>query len=237
MNELYIKDFAIEVTRRCNMTCTHCLRGDSQDLYIEHRDIHNVLKHVKHIKHFNITGGEPSLNTRAIRYILKQLRHFGITVSSFDIVTNGSLTSASKAFIEVCSELFDYQENKDQSEFDHMLCMSDDRFHNHPYRDKAISILSNYPFFGLRGQTSNIFLFREGRCNEGFPNPIHPIYLTEENGVYGDVYLNAEGMVLSNGNLSYQRQRENTLCHSLDFLKYLEKTLRERKASSLYSQN
>ena len=51
--------------------------------------------------------------------------------------------------------------------------------------------------------------FREGRSTEGFPNPVHGIYLTEENYVYGDLCLNAEGMVLSNGDLSYARQREH----------------------------
>ncbi len=31
------------------------------------------------------------------------------------------------------------------------------------------------------------------------PNPIHDIYLTGENYVYGDLVLNAGGMILSSG--------------------------------------
>lgn len=227
MNKIYIKDFAIEITRRCNMTCSHCMRGDAQNIDIDHRDIQNILKHIKHIQHLSITGGEPSLNPKAIRYILKQLKHFNITVHKIDITTNGSRSSASKAFIDICSELYNYQEEKETDTA--MLCMSDDRFHSHLEREKAISVLSKYPFFGLRGQSSNIFLFNEGRSAEGYPNPIHPIYLNEENYVYGDVYLNAEGMILSNTNLSYQRQNDNKLCHSHDFLKYLKTTLKKNE--------
>ena len=36
--------------------------------------ISNLLRHVRHIHHFNITGGEPSLNVRAIRHILERGR-------------------------------------------------------------------------------------------------------------------------------------------------------------------
>ncbi len=51
--------------------------------------------------------------------------------------------------------------------------------------------------FRSSGQAEHIALFREGRSTEGIPNPIHEIYLTETNYVYGDLYLNAEGMILS----------------------------------------
>lgn len=30
--EIYVNYLAIEVTRRCNMKCNHCLRGDAQKL-------------------------------------------------------------------------------------------------------------------------------------------------------------------------------------------------------------
>ena len=91
-----------------------------------------------------------------------------------------------------------------------------------------------YPFFGVRGQAERIFLFREGRSTEGHPNPVHRIYLTEENYVYGDLCLNAEGMILSNGDLSYARQREHALCPCGKLMKYLRNTLKERRKERLY---
>ncbi len=69
---------------------------------------------------------------------------------------------------------------------------------------------------------------------EGFPNPVHGIYLTEENYVYGDLCLNAEGMVLSNGDLSYARQREHALCPCGKLMQYLRMTLKKRQKERLY---
>lgn len=223
MNKLYAKQLSIEITRRCNMLCAHCMRGDIQSVDINHQYIKNILKHFKSIQHFNITGGEPSLNTKAITYILKQLKLYNIHVYDFYIVTNGSLSSISKEFIDICSELYDYQEEKDSN--NHMLEMSDDKYHDNRHHQKAIDVLKQYPFFGLRGQAENIFLFKEGRCTTGFSNPIHKIYLTSTDYVYGDIYLNAEGKILSNGDLSYQRQQENILCNSSNFLRYIKSTL------------
>lgn len=226
MNKLYAENISIEITRRCNMACAHCMRGDAEDTDIDHRHIRNLLKHFRHIHHFNITGGEPSLNPGAIFYILKQLKNVNIRVDYFDVVTNGSLSSISQAFIDACSALYEYQKNKDQDEFNHMLEMSDDRFHNNQNRTEVTAVLNRYPFFGMRGQDRNIFLFKEGRCVEGYPNPVRPFFLTKENEICGNVYLNARGEILSNGNLSYLRQRDNVLCKSSIFLKYLKTTLK-----------
>ena len=56
MKELYIKNLCIEITRRCNMCCAHCMRGDAEPVDIPLKHISNLLRHVRHIHHFNITG-------------------------------------------------------------------------------------------------------------------------------------------------------------------------------------
>ena len=208
MNKLYAKNLCIEITRRCNMSCAHCMRGDSQNIDIEHRYIKNLLKHFQHIHH-----------------ILKQLKLYNIHIYSIYIVTNGSLSSISKEFIDICSELYEYQEEKD--DYNHMLEMSDDKYHDNQYHQKVIATLKQYPFFGLRNQSEHIFLFKEGWSENGHPNPIHDIYLTTTNYVYGDIYLNAEGNIFSNGDLSYLRQQDNVICSSSNFLKYIKTTLRK----------
>ena len=233
MKELYIKNLCIEITRRCNMRCAHCMRGDAESVDITLRHISDLLRYVRHVHHFNITGGEPSLNVRAIRHILGRVRAYDITVNDFYIVTNGATTSRSGEFIAACAALYKYQEEKEQDS-GHMLEMSDDRFHDPAEHAVTLAALSPYPFFGVRGQAERIFLFREGRSTEGHPNPVHRIYLTEENYVYGDLCLNAEGMILSNGALSYARQREHALCPCGKLMKYLRNTLKERRKERLY---
>lgn len=157
MRELYIKNLCIEITRRCNMRCAHCMRGDAESVDISLKHISNLLRHVRHIHHFNITGGEPSLNVRAIRHILGRVRAYGITVNDFYIVTNGAATSRSGEFIAACAALYEYQEEKEQDS-GHMLEMSDDRFHDPAEHAATLAALSPYPFFGVRGQAERIFL-------------------------------------------------------------------------------
>lgn len=116
---------------------------------------------------FNITGGEPSLNVRAIRHILERVRAYGITVNDFYIVTNGSATSRSEEFIEACAALYEYQEEKEQDS-GHMLEMSDDRFHDPAEYAATLAALSPYPFFGVRGQAERIFLSGKAAARRGF---------------------------------------------------------------------
>lgn len=145
------------------MACGHCMRGHAKDLDIRHTDIRNVLKHVQYIGCLIITGGEPSLNVKAIRNILRQVKHFGIEVYGFYIVTNGSRSSISDEFINICSGLYEYQRKKEMEGSFRMLEMSDDRFHDGKLHKKVIRKLGKYPFFGLRGvsalrQCANISL-------------------------------------------------------------------------------
>lgn len=187
-----------------------------------HGDIRNVLKHIEYIGHLCITGGDPSMDVKAMRYILKQVKRFEIEVYEFYIVTNGSENSFSDEFITICSGLYEYQNNKDMKEYSHMLEMSDDRFHDNSLHRKVIRKLKRYPFFGLRGQAENIFLFKEGRSLSGNENTVRELYVSEGNYLKGDVYLNAKGMILSNGDMSYQRQEENILCHLCSFFSYVK---------------
>lgn len=165
MRELYIKNLCIEITRRCNMRCTHCMRGDAESVDIPLKHISNLLRHVRHIHHFNITGGEPSLNVRAIRHILGRVRAYGITVNDFYIVTNGAATSRSGEFIAACAALYEYQEEKEQDS-GHMLEMSDDRFHDPAEHAATLAALSPYPFFRSPG-TGRAYLPFPGRPQHG----------------------------------------------------------------------
>ena len=106
-----------------------------------------------------------------------------------------------------------------------MLELSDDRFHDSTGREKVVFRLSELPFFGMRGQSEHMFLFKEGRCTVGFDNPVYPVYMDEYGVVHGDVYLNAKGMICSNGDMSYQRQESNFLCKSSCFYSYLKSTV------------
>lgn len=62
----------IEVTRRCNMCCAHCLRGDAESIDIQEKYIDAFLDSFEkgaYISSLTFTGGEISLNIPAIRYL------------------------------------------------------------------------------------------------------------------------------------------------------------------------
>lgn len=62
--QINVYNLVIEVTRRCNMCCTHCLRGDAQDLDISDEVLETVARNIQPSS-VTFTGGEPSLNIAA----------------------------------------------------------------------------------------------------------------------------------------------------------------------------
>lgn len=117
----------IEITRRCNMACPHCLRGDAQEIDITHEIIDKALENVTSINSITFTGGEPSLNVEAMQYILNKCKNEGIFVSSFYIVTNGKVVSVD--FIKTMLDWYAFCiENGGEGELCG-LALSRDRFH------------------------------------------------------------------------------------------------------------
>jgi len=58
-----IDNLIIEITRKCNFTCDHCLRGEAQNKDIDHKVIDALLdNNIEYISNITFTGGEPSLN-------------------------------------------------------------------------------------------------------------------------------------------------------------------------------
>lgn len=86
--QFIVPDLALEVTRRCNMACEHCLRGEAQNCDIDFKVINKATKFVSPSS-VVFTGGEPSLNTMAIDYYFKRCEVNDNVPESFYVVTNG----------------------------------------------------------------------------------------------------------------------------------------------------
>ena len=89
MKKLVLSSIVVEVTRRCNMCCAHCMRGDAQNADLDVDRLRVFLKDVAAIGSITFTGGEPTLNVQAIMDTLNICREYGISVNSFYVVTNG----------------------------------------------------------------------------------------------------------------------------------------------------
>lgn len=99
MGKITFETVMIELTRRCNMRCGHCFRGEAQNVDINCKHIDALLEQTEMIGELVLTGGEPTLNMDAMEYLLDRLCERGIPVLKFQLLTNGLIYS--ERFIEI----------------------------------------------------------------------------------------------------------------------------------------
>jgi len=210
---LHLNEFVVEITRKCNMKCAHCLRGDAQKRDIHKEYITKVLEDVSSIGSLTITGGEPTLNIPAIRFILNELKRLEIPVDYFYMVVNGRKTCQSIDFLHLLIEMYMYQNEKDECL--PMIQMSNDKYHSHPNEQKeSKEFLSMLSFFSCRNdeyKMSNIIAEGRGYDLGGFKSLDYSkeIYVNEyEDTIEVDtmIYLNAKGQICNNCDYSYETQ-------------------------------
>lgn len=210
---LHLNEFVVEITRKCNMKCAHCLRGDAQKRDIHKEYITKVLEDVSSIGSLTITGGEPTLNIPAIRFILNELKRLEIPVDYFYMVVNGRKTCQSIEFLHLLIEMYMYQNEKDECL--PMIQMSNDKYHSHPNEQKeSKEFLSMLSFFSCRNdeyKMSNIIAEGRGYDLGGFKSLDYSkeVYVNEyEDTIEVDtmIYLNAKGQICNNCDYSYETQ-------------------------------
>ena len=146
-----ISHLSVEITRRCNLKCRHCCRGDAQNIDIDYKYIDLLLDQINYIDHLTFTGGEPSLNVPAMQYFIDECIRKSVKIRNVSIITNG--VKIEQDFIDVCIDIFNMIVDKID------VRVSDDIYHQEQklYDD---SLLKSLPFFAIR---SNVKILREGR--------------------------------------------------------------------------
>lgn len=82
-------ELCVEITRRCNMNCAHCLRGDAENLDMPFEKLKSLLDVTDYIDSLVFTGGEPALNVSFMRKTLEYVKEKEIPVTGLFIATNG----------------------------------------------------------------------------------------------------------------------------------------------------
>lgn len=200
-------DCVIEVTRRCNMSCAHCLRGESQAMDIDTKYIDALLKNVQSISCLTFSGGEPSLNIQAIEYTLEKCKELGIYVGSFYVVTNGKIPMLSLA--SACLKWYAFCEDKEYCG----LALSKDMFHANIDRENE-ELLRGLSFFREDKFTdfNKTILINEGRAEELSVNfkrqPYEPASLYCEDGdIETMIYLSANGEIRVDCDTAYNNTK------------------------------
>lgn len=222
---LRLKYLFIELTRKCNMSCKHCLRGKSENKAISYEVLSRLLANVAEIGQLTLTGGEPSLASRELDYLVYCLRKYGVQVKSFVCYVNGA--KHNPEFISALEKLYSLCKEKEQCK----LGISRDGFHGETDRN-AVDALSALPFFrsfvpendGLQGnQIYNEGLAREngiGHFDFTVPECFYDVKYEGCITVSNFVYCNADGDIVFSPDLSYENQKKriagNVLTEELD---------------------
>lgn len=130
-----IDELILEVTRKCNMVCKHCMRGANENINADESWFPNIFHSIEQIEELTFTGGEPSLNIPYILSTLEYCKKHHIIVKSIYIVTNGlvnqpQLIDAMEKWLIYCMEVTGYTNREEylKDNFFRIAC-SLDEFH------------------------------------------------------------------------------------------------------------
>ena len=127
--KIHFDNLVIEVTRKCNMHCAHCMRGDAQNIDLDEGKLSKFLSQVGYIGSITFTGGEPTLNLPAIKAVLTYCKLHEIPVMDFYIVTNGKEITSD--FLNVLIDWYVYCIECGGEPEMCGVALSQDKFHDH----------------------------------------------------------------------------------------------------------
>ena len=205
---MYIQNLVLEVTRKCNLRCDHCLRGDAQAIDLDLKVIDKLFKTVDSIDTITFSGGEPTLNISAIKYFVKQAIKRNISIGSFYIVTNGK--EQSLPLIQTLIELYSICDDPDSC----ALSVSRDQYHE-GCETPLYNALRFYNDEDRRSEISDQSLISEGRAMEyglGYGRSVkHDGFDVDEDRVDSMVYISSNGNVTDGCDFSFERIDEESI--------------------------
>ena len=206
-----VTNLILEVTRRCDMTCDHCLRGDMQKKDIKHTTIDNLLigNEIDYISSVTFTGGEPSLNTPAIRYFLDTCENNSIGIGGFYIATNGK--TENEEFLKILMDLYLYCDDNECTQ----VQVSRDDYH-YDQNEEWIDKLKILRFVDEKQNLEYRHVIAEGKGawnSDGRKIKIYERHIVADDGHIenDELYINVNGDILTNCDLSYTRQNREKI--------------------------
>lgn len=246
-----IKTIAIEITRRCNENCPHCMRGNSQNIDLKKQDIDKLFKSNKSIiGRIVFSGGEPLLNEDIIIYTIDKIINEKIPVLCIELTTNSTIYSQKiiDAFnrfytfyeknYKIASETFGYQ-------YPTYIRFSNDQFHKKYDKNITELFLKNGNNIHFE-QTGTIDILDDkiistGRAKENFL--FGKFFNYEQNNIEikkwskdiffidNSFYITALGNITTQGDGTYQDMDKNNLgnIHNTSIEEIIENKIKEEE--------
>lgn len=205
-------NISIEVTRRCNMKCEHCLRGDAQDIDLKHKVLYTLINEITSDKilvtSLNFTGGEPLLNVKMITSALKLLMQSkkSFCLPNFDIITNGTIWNDDfvLTLIKYNARIIE-QDGVSYSS----IMISEDQFHDGPdYDFKEMYKCLSFYMDEKEKTIQDKYIINEGRA---YYNGIGQSGRTGDTIHDSTVYITCMGDVLIGCNRSYENMSDHII--------------------------
>lgn len=204
-----ISELVIEVGRNCNLRCSHCLRGEPQNVEVNMEHVRKLFSSLCYVSNLTITGGEPFLYPALIHDIVDEIIAQNIGIGSFFVATNGTIDS-----ISVLTDLIRLYDICDDKE----CCgikISRDKYHE--LETPGLKLWNAFDIISIASiDTYTVepeYLIKQGRAELNYDccRTLHAVLPNIQNmGDYiyidGLIYLNALGDILIECDYSYESQ-------------------------------
>lgn len=91
MKKYTLYDLMVEITRKCNKKCPHCMRGEAQDVTISEELIDKLINETEDVLSMSIGGGEALLEIERLQYLVQKVIESNWTTRFIQVTTNGSI--------------------------------------------------------------------------------------------------------------------------------------------------
>lgn len=197
----------LEITRKCNLKCAHCLRGDAQNLSMSTAVIDKILDSSAGIKTIFFTGGEPFLEPDIIEYVVDQVIERDFECFSMTVITNGTIMNDNAIrCIKALNKFAEWSRKKYGDIAKCRISISNDHFHD---QESSTACMEFYkPYAGefleliMHGDISDDRLVKAGRAvqtgvAESDFRKFHAlprrVYINEYNAIGCMLELSAQG--------------------------------------------
>lgn len=234
--DYHANQLMIEVTRRCNLTCPHCVRGDSQNVDITEDTIRKLFDTVCFASTLMFTGGEPLMVPHILEMIYAVAKEKGFSWDTFWMATNGVLLTPENfatliKFVLGSGNMEDYFSG---------IRISTTEFHEqgggglseipYPFNDQQLTE-KMFPFVNYTGEYEQSKyagyaqqIVAEGRGVEvgGEKSPFTRFDIHEFQEGDTDLYITAKGEVMFGCDFSYDTADKCGIAKIEDLRKILE---------------
>lgn len=220
--DIRIDSLILEVTRRCNMCCPHCLRGDAENMDADIDLIPQIFEGITEVGTLTFSGGEPSLNTKYIMAVVDYVIEHGVRINGCFVATNAKVYSQDlvdcvrrlweasfRRQKTMCSAAKWLRANSDECELDEFaIAVSGDPYHEEVPVENLVRYL-RCGFFSDSKIDDGRFIISRGRgknLSHAYARDIRNLYIEadDSNLLVSEIYVSCNGILTSDCDMPFE---------------------------------